>query len=206
MACPIASATGLAVVLKPIHGAAELKRVVVTSFEPAAAAGRAGIDELAQQSRDLLSGVSPDTQAFPQRLAFNLIPQVGDFVSGGRTRGEWLLESQLRRVLDLPDLPITATSVYMPVFFGQACAVHVETERPLDAAAARTLLRAAPGLLLAEGADDYPTLGDIIGSEATHVGRVRDDPTVPFGLALWLAIDGLRKGGASTPCRSRSEP
>jgi aspartate-semialdehyde dehydrogenase len=196
LACPIASATALAVVLKPIDDAAELKRVVVTSLEPASAAGRAGIDELAQQTRDLLSGVSPDTNVFPQRLAFNVIPQVGDFVSGGRTRGEWLLESHLRRVLDLPDLPIAATSVYVPAFFGQACAVQVETERPLDAAAARTLLRQAPGLLLTEGADDYPTLGDIIGSEATHVGRVRDDPTVPFGLALWLAIDGLRKGSA----------
>jgi aspartate-semialdehyde dehydrogenase len=197
LACPTASATALAVVLKPIDAAAELKRVVVTSFEPASHAGRRGIDELAQQTRDLLAGVSPECEVFPQRLAFNLIPQVGDFVTGGRTRGEWLLESQLRRLLDLSDLPITVTSVYAPAFFGQACAVHVETERPLDAAAARTLLRAAPGLLVSDREDDYPTLIDVIGSEATHVGRVRDDPTVPFGLALWIAIDGLRKGAAA---------
>lgn len=196
LACPVPSATALAVVLKPIDGIAELKRVVVTSFEPASAAGRAGIDELAQQTRDLLGGVSPDCAVFPQRLAFNIVPQVGDFVPGGRTRGEWLLESQLRRLLDLPDLPIAATSVYTPAFFGQACAVHVETERPLDADAARALLREAPGLLVSDGADDYPTLIDVIGSDATHVGRVRDDPTVPFGLALWIAIDGLRKGAA----------
>jgi aspartate-semialdehyde dehydrogenase len=196
LACPIPNATALAVVLKPIDAAAELKRVVVASFEPASTAGRAGIDELAQQTRDLLAGVSPDCKVFPQRLAFNVIPQVGAFVPGGRTRGEWLLESQLRRLLDLPDLPIAVTSVYMSAFFGQACAVHVETERPLDAVAARALLRAAPGLLVSDGADDYPTLVDVIGSEATHVGRVRDDPTVPYGLALWIAIDGLRKGAA----------
>lgn len=198
LACPIPSATALAVVLKPLDAAAELKRVVVASFEPVSSVGRAGIDELAQQTRDLLSGASPDITVFPQRIAFNVIPQVGAFVSGGRTRGEWLIESQTRRLLALPDLPIIVTSVYLPTFFGQACAVNVETERPLDAAAARLLLRQSPGLLLSDehGADSYPTLADVIGSEATHVGRVRDDPTVPFGLALWVAIDGLRKGAA----------
>jgi len=196
LACPVAGATALAVVLKPLDGAAELKRIVVTSFEPASAAGRPGVDELAQQARDLLSGISPERQVFPQRLAFNLIPQVGDFVPGGRTRGEWLIESQLRRVLELPDLPIAVTSVYAPVFFAHACVVNVETERPFDAAAARALLRQSPGLIVPEEADEYPTLADVMGSEATHVGRLRDDPTVPYGLALWIAIDGLRKGAA----------
>jgi len=198
LACPIASATALAVVLKPIDAAAELKRVVVTALEPVSNGGREGIDALVRQTRDLLSGVSPDIEVFPHRIAFNLIPQVGDFVSGGRTRGEWLTESQARRVLDLPDLPITVTSLYVPIFFGQACIVNVETEHPLDAVAARALLREAPGVLLVDegAADGYLTPGDVIGSEATHVGRVRDDPTVPYGLALWITIDGLRKGGA----------
>jgi aspartate-semialdehyde dehydrogenase len=197
-ACPLPTVTALAVVLKPIDAAAELKRVVVTSFEPVSSAGRAGIDELAQQTRDLLSGASPEVQVFPQRIAFNLIPQVGDFVSGGRTRGEWLIESQVRHLLALPDLPIAVSAVSVPTFFGQACVVNVETERPLEAAAARALLRQAPGVLLAEehDGDSYPTLADVIGSEATHVGRVRDDPTVPYGLALWIVIDGLRKGAA----------
>jgi len=195
-ATPVASATALAVALKPIHSEAELKRVVATSFEPVSIAGRAGIDELSEQSRHLLSGVTPESRIFPQRIAFNHIPQVGDFVSGGRTRGEWLIESQLRSVLELPDLPIAVTSVVTPTFFGQACAVHVETERALDAVAAAALLRQAPGLLLSEELPGYPTLADVIGSEATHVGRVRDDLTVPYGLALWVVIDGLRKGAA----------
>lgn len=198
LACPVASATALAVALKPIDAAAELKRVVVASFESVSSAGRKGIDELVQQTRDLLSGASADSRVFPQRIAFNLIPQVGDFLPGGRTRGEWLIESQTRHLLDLPDLPIAATSVYVPAFFGQACAVYVETEHPLEAVAACALLRQAPGVLLSEGdgPDGYPTFADVIGSEATHVGRVRDDPTVPYGLALWIAIDGLRKGAA----------
>lgn len=195
---PVPSATALTVVLKPIETTAGIRRVVVTSFEPVSAAGRAGIDELAEQTRDLLAGASPENRVFPHRIAFNLVPQVGDFLPGGRTRGEWLIESHTRRVLDLPDLPITVTSVWAPTFFGQACAVHVETERPFDAEAARVLLRQAPGVLLSDqpDGDGYPTLADVIGSEATHVGRVRDDPTVPYGVALWITIDGLRKGGA----------
>jgi aspartate-semialdehyde dehydrogenase len=196
LACPLPNAVALSVLLKPLETAVELKRVVVTTFEPVSAAGRLGIDELVEQTRGLLSGGSPERTVFPHRIAFNIIPQVGDFVSGGRTRGEWLLESQTRRILDLPDLPITVTSVYIPAFFGQACVVNVETAAPLDATAARTLLRHSPGLLVCDREDDYPTLADIIGSEATHIGRVRDDPTVPYGLAMFVAIDGLRKGGA----------
>lgn len=197
-ACPVPTAIALATVLDPIGAAAELRRVLVTSFEPVSLEGRQGVDELARQTRDLLVGESPDCCVFPRRIAFNVVPQVGDRVSGGRTRGEWQVESQTRRLLDLPDLPIAVTSAYVPIFYGQTCAVYVETERPLDAEAARLLLRQAPGILLAEerGADDYPTLDEVVGSEATHVGRLRDDVTVPHGLALWVAIDGLRKGGA----------
>jgi aspartate-semialdehyde dehydrogenase len=198
LACPTPGATALGVVLHPLHAAAELRRVVVTAFEPASSEGRAGVEELAQQTRDLLSGISAEPAVFPHRIAFNAIPQLGDFVSGGRTRGEWLIESQTRRLLDLPDLPIAVTSVCVPIFFGHGYALNVETERSFDAAAAMALLRESPGVMLADesGPASYPTLADVIGSEATHVGRVRDDLTVPYGLALWAAIDGLRKGAA----------
>jgi aspartate-semialdehyde dehydrogenase len=198
LVCPVPGAAALAIVLRPLHAAAAVKRVVVTALEPVSRAGREGIDELAQQTRDLFSGNGVEPVTFPHRIAFNLIPQVGDFVPGARTRGEWAIESQARRVLDLPDLPIAVTAVWVPTFFGHGYAVHVETEQPLDAAAARRLLRQSPGVMLSEAAGNasYPTLADVIGSEATHVGRLRDDPTVPFGLALWVAIDGLRKGAA----------
>jgi aspartate-semialdehyde dehydrogenase len=198
IACPVPTAVALAVVLGPIHAAAELKRVVVTSLEPVSVAGRAGVDELAQQTRDLLSGRSVEATVFPQRVAFNLIPQLGDFLAGGRTRGEWLIESQTRALLDLPDLPMAVSSICVPTFFGQAATVWIETERALDAVAVAAILQQAPGVLFGDANDPggFPTLADVIGSEATHVGRVRDDPSVPFGIALWVAIDGLRKGGA----------
>jgi aspartate-semialdehyde dehydrogenase len=198
LASPVPTAVGLSVVLKAIDEPAELKRVVVTSFEPVSQLGRPAVEELVEQTRALLGGQSPEVNVFPHRIAFNIIPQSGEFVSGGRTRGEWLIESQTRGVLDLPDLPIAVTSVCVPTFFGQAAAVSVETDRPFDADAARAVLRAAPGILLHDesGSGSYPTFVDVIGSDATHVGRVRDDPTVPFGLVLWMAIDGLRKGAA----------
>ncbi len=194
-ACPVPGATALAVALRPLDASADLKRVLVTAFEPVSHAGSAGIDELAQQTRELLTGGSIQHEVFPHRIAFNLIPQVGELLPGGGTRAEWQLESQTRALLDLPDLPIAVTSVCVPTFYGQAYLIQVETERPMDADTARALLREAPGVLLSD-AGSYPTLVDAIGSEATLIGRVRDDPTVPFGVTLWAVIDGLRKGGA----------
>ncbi len=193
--CPVPGATALSAVLKPIEDAATLRRVVVTALEPASYSGTAGVDELATQTRQLLTGESPEPSDFPQRMAFNLIPRVGDDMPGGRVRGEWAIEEQTRRVLDLPDLPLAVTSVHVPTFYGQGYAVYVETERPLDATAATELLRKAPGLLLVDDPSG-PTLADVVGSEAILIGRLRDDPTVPYGIALWVAIDGLRKGAA----------
>lgn len=196
LVCPVTGATALAVVLAPLQDAAEVRRVVVTAYEPVSSVGHAGIDELAGQTRDLLAGMSVEPMVFPHRVAFNLIPQVGELVAGDRTRAEWWIESQTRRVLDLPDLPIAATCVTVPIFFGNAYAVHIETEQPLDAAAASALLRASPGILLAATPAECPTPADVIGSDAVHVGRMRDDPTVPYGVALWILLDGLRKGAA----------
>lgn len=195
-ACPTPGATALAVVLKPFDDAAELRRVAVTSFEPASSAGTPGVDELARQSRELLTGASAEAVVFPHRAAFNLIPHVGDTALGGRTRAEWDIERQTRQLLGHADLPLVVTCVQVPTFYGQAYSVQVETERPLDLDAARAMLRSAPGVLLADE-DNYPTLADVVGSDATHVGRLREDPTVPYGLVLWVVVDGLRKGGAT---------
>jgi len=194
-ACPVPGATALAVILKPLDETSTLRRVVVTALEPASYLGTAGVDELATQSRQLLTGQSVEPTVFPQRIAYNLLPRVGDDMPGGRTRGEWAIETQTRRLLGLPDLPLAVTSVHVPTFYGQGYVVYAETERPLDAAIAIELLRAAPGILLTE-ADSAPTLADVVGSEAVQIGRLRDDPTVPYGVALWATIDGLRKGAA----------
>jgi hypothetical protein len=170
---------------------------VPTSSSSRDGPARRGIQELARQTGDLLSGREPEPLLWPARIAFNLIPQVGELGGTGATDREWQVQRQLRRVLDLPDLPVAVHAVRVPTFYGHGIVVDVETEEPLDTDAALELFRGAPGLLLHEGerqAANYPTLSDAVGSEATHVGRVREDPTVPCGISFWLAIDGLRKG------------
>jgi aspartate-semialdehyde dehydrogenase len=195
---PVPGAIALAIVLNPLESARRLRRVVVSCLEPVSSAGHAGVEELARQTADLLSGRTPEIGVFPKRVAFNVIPQTGDLMAGGRTRAEWLIESQTRRILDLPDLPLTVSVAQVPVFFGHGYLIHVETEDAIDAETASAALREAPGLLLLEGTgpDSYASLADVIGGEAAYVSRVREDPTVPSGVSFWAALDGLRKGGA----------
>jgi aspartate-semialdehyde dehydrogenase len=195
---PAPGAIALSVILRPLDDAARLKRVVVAAFEPVSSAGRDAVEELARQTRDLLNGRSVESLVFPHRVAFNAIPQVGDFLAGGRTRGEWQIESETRRVLDLPDVAITATSVRIPTFFGQGYAVNVELMQPIDAARALAVLRESKGILALDdpATASYPTLVEALESDAVYVGRLRDDVSVPSGLNAWVAIDGARKGGA----------
>jgi aspartate-semialdehyde dehydrogenase len=170
----------LAVVLKPIDDAAELKRVVVvvrTGISSRSARNR----RARAAARDLLSGVSPDTKAFPQRLAFNLIPQVGDFVSGGRA-ASGCSNRNCAVCSSFPICPSRRRASICRCSSGRRVRCtsrpNVRWRPSWRARCARRRVCCWPG------DDDYPTLGDIIGSEATHVGRVRDDPTVPFGLAV----------------------
>jgi len=197
VACPVPGAAALAIVLNPIEQAAVLRRVVVTCLESVASAGRAGVEELVRQTSDLLSGQDAAPALWPQRIAFNVHSQVGDVIATGATNVEWEIEQQTRRLLDLPDLPIIVSVVRIPTLFGQGFVVNAETEQPLDPEAISLVLRQAPGIFLHEGPGEgaaAPALAEAVGSEATHVGRVRADPTAPYGISFWVAFDGQRKG------------
>jgi len=198
IASPTAAALQLAVVLSPLRDAAGLKRVVVTSYEPVSEAGRAGIDALSQQTIDLLAGRSPEVHLFRDRIAFSLLPQVGEFLERGYTRAEHQLMEQTARLLDHAGLAITATSLRVPLFYGISQSVNVETVEPLTAEAAREVLRSAPGVLLQDdpAQEEYPTPISAIGTDATCVGRIRDDPSIECGLNLWIVGDNVRKGSA----------
>lgn len=198
IASPDSPATALAVALKPLHEAARLLRVVATTFEPVSGLGRAGIDELQQQTVELMNGRSIDEPAvFPRRIAFNVIPQIGEALAGGISSHEQQTRTALRRLLDAPDLPVSVTRVRVPLFFGSGLAVNVETEARLTAAHARDVLHTAPGVLLQDElvAGEYPTPTDVVEQDATFVGRIREDEATNV-LDLWLAIDNLRKGSA----------
>lgn len=197
VASPDAPAIALAVALKPLADAAGLVRVVCSTFEPVGGAGRAGIEELQRQTIELMNGRSANNEVFPHRIAFNILPQVGEFLAGGCSRAEVHIVAELRRLLADPALAVSVTCTRVPVFFGEAIAVNVETARKLGVAEARDILRAAPGVLLQDDleAGSYPTAADAVGQDATLVGRVREDESLNV-LDLWLAMDNLRKGSA----------
>ena len=194
---PNAPAIALAVVLNPLHAAAGITGIVATTLEPVSGAGRAGIEELQQQTVELMQGRSVEPTVFPHRIAFNLLPQIGEFLAGGGSRDEEQTAVAVRRLLEVPELPISVTRVRAPLFYGMALALHVETGERLSAAQAQEILRTAPGVLLQDDvtAQLYPTAAEAVGLDATLVGRVREHET-SNALELWLAIDNIRKGSA----------
>jgi len=199
VASPSPTGIALAVVLAPLAAKAGLRRVVVSTYQGVASAGRGGVGALSRETVDLLNARGGHRRSrFARRIAFNCVPQVGALEPGGSTTHELLVVEEVRKLLDLPGLGMSVTAVRVPIFFGSAFSVSLETESPLAAADAAALLRQAPGILLHDEAEaGYPTPAEVAGSDATHVGRVRDDPSAePPGLTLWIALDTVRKGTA----------
>lgn len=198
IANPNCSTIQLVVVLKPIHDAATLKRVVVSTYQSTSGAGQAAMDELMTQVRDLFAGNDPTATVFPHPIAFNCLPHIDTFLDNGYTKEEWKVIEESRKILGIPDLRVTATAVRVPVFVGHSEAVNIETERTLDAAAAREILRAAPGIIVQDDPqqNDYPLARAVAGTDAVYVGRIRADVSVAHGLDLWIVADNLRKGAA----------
>lgn len=194
---PDAIAVAASTVLQALQQVGSVRRVVITTFEPVSGAGTAGVAELQRQTLNLMSGQSTENEVFPQRIAFNVIPQLGEFLAGGDTQEEAATVAALGRLLEAAGLPISLTRVRVPSFYGSALAVNIETETPLTADDVRDTLRAAPGLLVTEELDahGYPTPADTIGADAIYVGRVRCNPDLSV-TDLWLALDSIRKGSA----------
>jgi len=197
IANPNCSTAQLVVALKPLHDAATIKRVVVATYQSVSGAGKAGMDELFEQSRNIFVGDGNEPVKFPKQIAFNVIPQCGDFHDDGATTEEWKLVVETKKILD-PAIKLTATCVRVPVFVGHSEAVNIEFENEISAAQARAILREAPGVMLIDKREDggYVTPVECVGDYATFVSRVREDPTVDSGLSLWVVSDNLRKGAA----------
>ena len=197
IANPNCSTAQLVVALKPLHDAAKIKRVVVATYQSVSGAGKAGMDELFEQSRNIFVGDGNDPVKFPKQIAFNVIPQCGDFQDDGATTEEWKLVVETKKILD-PAIKLTATCVRVPVFVGHSEAVNIEFENEISAAQAKAILREAPGVMLIDKHEDggYVTPVECVGDYATFVSRVREDPTVDSGLSLWIVSDNLRKGAA----------
>ena len=198
IANPNCSTIQMDVALKPIHDAARLKRVVVSSYQSASGAGRMAMEELSQQTAALFNGKDVKPEKFPQQIAFNCIPHIDAFLPGGYTKEEIKMINETRKILGEPSLRVTATCVRVPVFCGHSESVNVETEKKLTAKDVRAILREAPGILLCDEPEKniYPMPIDAVGTDATMVGRIREDDSVPNGINMWIVADNLRKGAA----------
>jgi aspartate-semialdehyde dehydrogenase len=198
IANPNCSTIQLVVALKPIHDAARIKRVVVSTYQSVSGAGRRAMEELSQQVAALFNGKEIEKEKFPHQIAFNCIPHIDVFMDGGYTKEEWKMINETRKILDEPNLPVTATTVRVPVFCSHSESVNVETVVKLSAAETKQILREAPGIILADVPEEniYPMAIEAVGKDATYVGRIREDNSVVNGLNLWVVADNLRKGAA----------
>jgi len=197
IANPNCSTAQMVVALKPLHDVARIKRIVVATYQSVSGAGKAGMDELFEQSRNIFVGDSNTPVKFTKQIAFNVIPHIDSFLDDGSTKEEWKMVVETKKILD-PRIKVTATCVRVPVFVGHSEAIHVEFEDEISADEAREILREAPGIMLVDKREDggYVTPVECVGDYATFVSRVREDPTVDNGLALWVVSDNLRKGAA----------
>ncbi len=200
VASPSGAVTALAVALAPLHGAAGLERLVVSTYQPVSGAGRGALQQLEREAADLMNGREPDPAvALPHRIAFNVLPQVGAFLEDGRTEEEAALAAETARVLGAPGLRVSATAVRVPVFYGHAAAVNVTTARKLSADEARAVLRQARGVKVIDAPAEavYPMPMLAVNDDAVLVGRLREDRSQERGLDLFLVADDLRKGAAT---------
>ena len=197
IANPNCSTAQMVVALKPLHDFARIKRVVVATYQSVSGAGKAGMDELFEQSRNIFVGDSAEASKFTKQIAFNVIPHIDDFLDDGSTKEEWKMVVETKKILD-PKIKVSATCVRVPVFVGHSEAINIEFHDEISAEQAQKILREAPGVMLVDKREDggYVTPVECVGEYATFVSRVREDPTVENGLSLWCVSDNLRKGAA----------
>jgi aspartate-semialdehyde dehydrogenase len=197
IANPNCSTAQLVVALKPLHDEARIKRVVVSTYQSVSGAGKAGMDELWDQTKALYGLGDATPKKFPKQIAFNAIPQIDVFLPDGSTKEEWKMAAETKKILD-PNIALHATCVRVPVFVGHCESVNIEFHSPLDEDEAREILRDSPGVVVIDKREPggYITPVDCAGEYPVYVSRIRKDPTVEHGLALWCVADNLRKGAA----------
>ena len=199
IANPNCSTIQMVVALKPLHDLAEIKRVVVSTYQSVSGAGKSGMDELFNQTRGIFVNEPTEShrENFSKQIAFNCIPHIDKFMDDGSTKEEWKMVVETKKILD-PDIAVSATCVRTPVFVGHAEAVNIEFDRPVTEGQARDALRAAPGVTVIDHRLDegYVTPQECAGEDAVFVSRIREDPSIENGLNIWVVSDNLRKGAA----------
>ncbi|MHB9099630.1 MAG: aspartate-semialdehyde dehydrogenase, partial [Syntrophales bacterium] len=195
IANPNCSTIQMVVALKPIHDAARIKRIVVSTYQAVSGTGKKAIEELSLQSRAILNSQEPVVKVYPHQIAFNCLPHIDVFLDNGYTKEEMKMVNETRKILNDPAIGVTATTVRVPVFYAHSESVNIETEKKITAEEVRKLLAAAPGVKVVDnpGFKLYPLAIDAAGGDDTLVGRIREDESIPNGINMWIVADNIRK-------------
>lgn len=198
IANPNCSTIQMLVALKPIQDAVGIARINVATYQAVSGTGKEAIDELGEQTRALFNHKDVPVEVYPKQIAFNVLPQIDVFMENGYTKEEMKMVWETRKIMEDDAIMVNPTAVRVPVFYGHAEAVHIETRKKITAAEARALLEKAPGVVVLDRHEPggYPTPIDAAGTDATYVGRIREDISHPMGLNLWVVSDNVRKGAA----------
>jgi len=198
IANPNCSTIQMVVALNPLHEAVRIRRIVVTTFQSVSGTGKDAMDELAEQSQQLLNFENPKPNVYPHHIAFNCLPHIDDFLPTGYTKEEMKMVQETRKIMGDSSIQVTATTVRVPVFIGHSESINIETEKKLTVNEARAILSMASGVQVYDAPDRglYPLPKDVAGTDAVYVGRLREDESIPNGLNLWVVADNLRKGAA----------
>ena len=201
VANPNCSTMQLAPLLAALRDAVGLRRVIVDTYQSVSGTGSPAVAELEDQIRAHAEGRPKSASVYPHPIAFNALPEIDSFMDDGYTREEWKVVAETRKILHLPDLPVSCTAVRVPVLVSHSEAVHVETERLIDPDDARALFAAVPGVEVIDepAAHRYPLATEAAGSDLIYVGRIRGDASLADGrgLCFWVVSDNLRKGAAT---------
>ncbi len=198
IANPNCSTVGMVVVLKPIHDAVKIKRIVVTTFQSVSGTGKEAIDELAGQTVALLNFREVEKKVYPHQIAFNCLPHIDSFLDNGYTKEEMKMVHETKKIMEDDSIRITATTVRVPVFRCHSESVNIETEEKISANEVRAILSTAQGVIVYDDPKKniYPLAIDVAGKDEIYVGRIRVDESIPNGINLWIVSDNLRKGAA----------
>ena len=198
IANPNCSTIQMVVALNPLHKVNPIKRIIVATYQAVSGTGIAAVEELRTQAKQVLDGQPTTAHVYPHQIAFNLLPEIDVFLDNNYTKEEWKMVEETRKIMHANEIAISATCVRVPIFVGHSEAIHVDFSRPISPEEARRILTQAPGVKIVDdpGISLYPQPWPAAGSDEVFVGRIRQDASLPNGLAMWVVADNLRKGAA----------
>ncbi len=198
IANPNCSTIQMVVVLKPLHDAGTIKRVVVSTYQAVSGSGQKAVEELESQVKGLLAMQEVEPVVYPYQIAFNCLPHIDVFLENDYTREEMKMVNETRKIMGDDNIKVTATTVRVPVFYGHSESVNIETAKKISPREARAILSQAPGVTVLDNPSEkiYPMPIFAAGEDDTFVGRIREDETIDNGLNMWIVADNIRKGAA----------